>query len=111
VPSAPTSATPAALPSNALPTWRGELAERLQDAKRYPEAARAHDEQGVATATFTMDRSGHVLSVNLVHSSGSQALDEEAVALIRRADPMPPMPAALPGTTITLTIPVRFSLR
>ncbi len=105
---APATATP---PSNAVPSWRGDVAGRLQRAKRYPEAARAHGEQGVATATFTVDRSGRVLSASVVRSSNSRLLDEEAVALIRRAEPLPPMPADMPGSTATLTVPVTFSLR
>ncbi len=62
-------------------------------------------------ATFTMDRAGHVLSAALVRSSGSPALDEEAVALIHRAEPMPPMPAEMQGPTVTLTVPITFALR
>ncbi len=61
--------------------------------------------------TFTIDRGGHVLSVNLVRGSGSQSLDEEAVALVHRADPLPAVPAELAGNTLTLTLPVTFSLR
>ncbi len=84
---------------------------RLQRAKRYPDGARERDEQGVATVTFSMDRSGHVLSASLARSSGSTALDEEAVAMVRRAEPLPPVPADIAGATIKLTLPVAFSLR
>ena len=108
---APAPALPAAAPSSAVPGWRSELAGRLQRAKRYPDAARARDEQGAAAVRFTIDRGGHVLSVSLIRSSGSAALDEEAVALVRRADPLPPVPAELAGSTLTLTVPVSFSLR
>ena len=108
---APAASAPLAPPSNAVPTWRGELVGRLQRAKRYPDSARSRGEQGVAMTTFTMDRAGHVLATSLVRSSGSPALDEEAVALIRRAEPLPPMPAEMPGATVTLTVPVSFALR
>lgn len=108
---APAPAAPAAPQSNAVPSWRSELVGRLQRAKRYPEAARSRGEQGVATATFTVDRGGRVLSASLVRSSSSRLLDEEALALIRRAEPLPPMPAEMPGDAATLTIPVSFSLR
>lgn len=84
---------------------------RLQRFKRYPDTARSRGEQGVAYATFTMDRSGNVLSASIVRSSNSRLLDEEAVALIRRAAPLPPVPAAMTGSTVTLTVPVTFSLR
>lgn len=110
-PAAVPAIAPAALPSNVVPTWRGELVGRLQRAKRYPDSARSRGEQGVAMATFTMDRAGRVLAASLVRSSGSPTLDEEAVALIRRAGPLPPMPAEMPGATVTLTVPVTFALR
>ena len=115
---APSAApTPAPLPAasavpsfSAFPEWRSALFSRVQRAKRYPDTARAREEQGAAAMAFTFDRSGHVLSAKLVRSSGSSSLDEEAVAMVRRADPLPPMPPELPGSTLTLTIPVTFSL-
>ena len=110
-PAPPPAASAAAASPSALPGWRSELVGRLQRAKRYPGAAQARDEQGAAAVTFTIDRSGHVLSARLVRSSGSEALDEEAVAMVHRADPLPPVPAELPGGTLTLTVPVTFSLR
>lgn len=58
-----------------------------------------------------MDRAGHVLAVRLARSSGSASLDEEAQALVRRAEPLPPPPAELPGTTLTLDVPIRFTLQ
>ena len=44
-------------------------------------------------------------------SSGWAALDEEARDLIRRAQPLPPVPADYPGETLDLVVPVVFSLR
>lgn len=94
-----------------MPAWRSELVGRLQRAKRYPDMARSNGEQGTALATFTMDRAGNVVSATLARSSGSAALDAEALALIRRASPLPPMPSEMPGASITLTVPVSFTLR
>jgi periplasmic protein TonB len=107
----PAAAAPATPASNVQPNWRSSLIGRLQQAKRYPAAARARDEQGVAIITFTMDRQGHVLSVALTRSSGSTALDEEAVALIHRAEPLPALPSEMHGDTITLTAPISFVLQ
>ena len=110
------SAAPAAPPSaasnpNAVPAWQGRLVSLLQRAKHYPDAARAAGEEGVAAVTFSMDRAGRVLAVRLARSSGSAALDAEAMALVRRAEPLPAPPPELPGQTITLTVPIRFSLQ
>jgi periplasmic protein TonB len=57
-----------------------------------------------------MDRQGRVLSTRLVTSSGSSALDEEALSLTHRVQ-FPPPPVVFAGGEITVTVPVRFSLR
>jgi periplasmic protein TonB len=46
-----------------------------------------------------------------VRSSGASALDDEALALLRRAEPFPPPPPELPGARVDLTVPIRFNLR
>lgn len=111
--SSPVAAAPQAAPRNpaAVPNWQRELLGRLQRVKRYPEAAQDRSEQGVASIRFTIDRTGHVLSASLVRSSGSDTLDEEAMAMIHRADPLPPPPAEVGGSTVTLTVPVSFALQ
>jgi periplasmic protein TonB len=110
---APVAAAPPApmTVSNAVPTWQGLMLGRLQRFKRYPDAARLNREEGVAYLTFSMDRAGHVLSAAIARSSGSQALDSETLALVRRAEPLPAPPPEMPGDPVTLTVPVRFSLR
>jgi TonB family protein len=45
------------------------------------------NEHGVALVNLSMDRSGNVLSVRLLNSSGSATLDEEAQAVVRRCLP------------------------
>ncbi len=106
------SAAPvAASDPNAVPAWQGRLVGQLQRAKRYPQAARSAGDEGVSIISFTIDRAGQVLSVRLVRSSGSPALDEEAVALVHRAEPLPALPAEMPDKTVTLNVPIRFSLR
>ena len=84
---------------------------RLHEALRYPAAARVDEVQGVASVSFTMTREGHVLSATLVRSAGHPSLDAEAVAMIRRADPLPQPPPEMTGATLTLSVPVQFSLR
>lgn len=106
----PAPSAGASSPSQA-PAWQGALLGRLQRAKRYPDLARARREEGGAHLTFTMDRNGRVLSARIARSSGSVELDAETLALVRRAEPLPAPPADVPGDPLTLTVPLRFSLR
>ena len=84
---------------------------RLQQSKRYPATAEARREQGVVTLSFTVDRSGHVLSRSIVKSSGVGALDEEVLAMVKRAEPLPAFPPAMMQQSVNLVVPIRFSLR
>jgi protein TonB len=47
-----------------------------------------------------------------VRSSGAAALDEEALALLKRAQPFPPFPTEeFKGEHVDLTVPIRFNLK
>lgn len=107
----PTPAQPPPPASNAVPTWQGQLLGRLQRFKRYPDAARSRREEGVVHLAFTMDREGRVLAASVSKGSGFPELDAETLALVRRAEPLPPPPAEMPGNPVALTVPVRFSLQ
>ncbi len=100
-------------PSNAsvLATWQGAIEARLNALKRYPPSARARRQQGTAMLHFVLDREGHVLSAEIARSSGSDTLDGECLALIRRADPLPAPPPEKPGSRIDMTVPIQFSLQ
>lgn len=77
---------------------------------RYPRVARARHQHGIVYVRFVMNRSGSVLSVTLDRSSQFAALDEEGLALLTRAQPLPAPPANIPGDTLQLVIPISFVL-
>jgi len=87
-----------------LPSFRDLVAAHLQRFKRAPKGGG----NGTAVVSFTIDRSGRVLSRSVAKSSGSSALDEAALALINRADPLPRFPAAMPQESVTFTVPIRY---
>jgi protein TonB len=100
------SASASLAPSVAAASWKGELLAHLNRYKRYPTGATG---AGTASVAFAIDRSGAVISARLIASCGDAALDEEAVALLRRASPVPPPPPGLGhGASIALTVPIRF---
>jgi protein TonB len=97
--------------SNAIPTWRSRVVSILERNKRYPSAAQARHEQGTAQLAFSLDRQGRLTSSKILRSSGSAALDNETLELVRRAQPFPPPPPELAGGEISLSVPIRFSIR
>ncbi len=98
----PTSSTGSSV---SMATWRGQVVAHLNRRKRHPGGAAG----GTASVSFTIDRSGRVLSARLIRSSGSAILDREAVALAHRASPVPAPPAGLGRGTVNLSVPVRFA--
>ncbi|MBB2164870.1 energy transducer TonB [Gluconacetobacter sp. 1b LMG 1731] len=89
-------------------TWQGALLAQLEKFKRYPAEAQADRQEGTAYLHFAMDRKGHVLSATIETSSGHSLLDQETLALVRRAEPLPVPPDEVKGDPITLTVPVEF---
>jgi protein TonB len=92
-------------------TWERSIVSHLNRFKRYPDGARARGTQGSVAVAFSIDRSGNVLDVRIVQTSGSTHLDEEALAVVKRASPIPSPPAGLPGSKLDLTLPIQFRIR
>ncbi|MEM1313992.1 MAG: energy transducer TonB [Pseudomonadota bacterium] len=83
----------------------------LQRAKKYPRRARQRGQQGIGRLQFVVDGSGRLIDARVAGSSGHDLLDEELLALARRAAPLPPIPASMGVARLQLTIPIRFELR
>ena len=109
----PTPPTPARTKGGAphvMPTWITAVTRRLEQYKRYPAKSRDRSEEGTVLLGFAVDRTGHVLSHEIVKSSGFPALDAEASSMIERAQPLPAFPANMTQDQLDLTVPVRFYL-
>ena len=78
----------------------------LQRFKHYPRAA--HGAHGTVVVRFDLNRTGDVIASKVTRSSGNRVLDREALAILRRANPFPPFPAAKPGEQDAWIAPVTF---
>jgi protein TonB len=111
---APAAAAPragSAVSASAAADWRSLVSAHLRSHQQYPSAARAQHEEGSVSVTFTVDRSGHVLSRHIVRSSGYPDLDQEALAVLQRAQPLPAFLPGMPPSPVDLGQQFRFSLR
>lgn len=111
VPSAAPS--PGTAPSSARvqASWQKKLIDHLNRHKRYPDEARSRRAQGAVIVAFSLDRSGQVVDSHVTKSSGSSALDDEAVAVLRRASPLPAPPDQIAGSTLDLVLPIQFRIK
>jgi protein TonB len=85
-------------------SWQSQVVAHLNRNKRsLPNGA-----TGAARVAFRLGQGGQVLSASVAGSSGDPVLDQEALALVRRASPMPPPPPGM-GGVIALAVPIRFT--
>ena len=91
-------------------SYFGRLLAQLNRHKQYPRAARMARKQGVVLLHFVMDAQGRVSSFEIAKTSGYKELDNEALALIQRAQPLPPLPADYPTRLLDAVVPIEFSL-
>jgi protein TonB len=102
------SAPPPARGAAEIAAYRNALLAKIWGAARYPEAARERGATGVATVRFALDGGGAVTLADLAQSSGDRALDDAALAAVRRASPLPAPPTGAPRD---YSAPIRFELR
>jgi protein TonB len=105
---APSSGASAAA---AAASYRSILAAHLQRFKGWPSGAQARGENGRASAILTISRNGRLTSARLTKSTGFASLDQEAMAWMQRAQPLPPFPAEMREATMTITAPLHWEKR
>jgi periplasmic protein TonB len=104
---APAAGQTAVRPTRAaITSWQRLLLAQLERHKHYPSQARG--KVGEARLEFTLDRAGNVLTSRVVRSSGSEALDAAALALIKNAQPLPIPPAGLPEDLLSVIVPIVY---
>ena len=82
---------------------KSEILRKIQRAKHYPALARARAWQGIVEVEFLINPSGNLEKLSVIQSSGFPVLDEEALATVRRAVP-------LPYYSSVLRVPIHFEL-
>jgi protein TonB len=106
---ASTAASSRAASAAEAAAFRSAWSAALSWNRRYPEAARARGEQGTVRLALTIGRSGHVMSARIVSSSGFVTLDQAALEMARNASGRPLPPEM--GSSVSLVVPVRYSIR
>lgn len=83
----------------------------LEKHKEYPRSARLRRIEGAVLLYFAIDRNGKLLNHRIERSSGYPMLDRETIAMVNRANPLPPIPPDMSRDRLEVVVPVQFSLR
>ncbi len=72
-----------------------EIKRRIELVWQYPEEAALGGESGEVTIRFSLQKSGSLMDVTIVRSTGIKVLDDEALLAIKTAAPYPPFPEGI----------------
>lgn len=78
--------------------------------KDYPGEVKKRKQQGTVTVRFSINRDGELLNASIRKSSGHALLDQAALATLSRANPFPPIPAFMNRQTLSIVVPIDYSL-
>lgn len=80
----------------------------LEKHKRYPRRSRRRREEAVILLFIAINADGEVLEVRLEEPSRFDRLNDAALAMVERANPLPPIPSDLARSRLELLVPVQF---
>ena len=89
--------------------WGRQISAYFELHKRYPKVEKT--KAAKVKVSLVLNRLGHVMSLAVAESSGDPLFDEAALDMIRRSDPVPRPPAALPDDTFSRSLEVEFKAR
>jgi len=97
--------------ARALEAYAAEVRRAVEARKQYPRRAHKLRRQGTAEVDVTLTPDGRLAGPPaLTRSSGWPSLDHEALRMVRTAAPFPRAPATATTPTITIRLPIRFSI-
>jgi periplasmic protein TonB len=103
------SAASAGATASAIAAYNQRVRAHLMRFHQYPAAA--NGQRGLARLSFTLNRNGQVTGSRLGGSSGVAALDAQAMAMVRQAQPFPAFPPEVSYMSMPFDIPVEFKGR
>ncbi len=93
------------------PVWMRAVTERVRQFFYYPPAALAARTTGVVTMHFSVRRNGRIDSLQISKSSGNDGLDKAAIDIMRKAQPLPPIPDRMHTDRVDGDLPINFGVR
>jgi protein TonB len=88
---------------------RNALWGRIEELKRYPTQARTNHWEGKVVVEVVIRNDGEVVGLRIAESSGRAILDQEALAVMRKASPLV-LKHSLGGPSVTLLVPISYKL-
>jgi protein TonB len=83
---------------------------KIENHKKYPDAAQQRNIEGQVTVEFTIQLDGRITEPSISKSSGYPSLDLAAIDAVKKASPFSSPPRDYFSDTIHINLPIRFEL-
>jgi protein TonB len=93
------------------PIWMRAVTERVNQFFYYPGAALAVHRTGLVMVHFVVRQNGQIDRLQIGKSSGDQELDKAALDIVRKAQPLPPIPDRMHADRVDGELPINFGVR
>lgn len=90
--------------------YLGELRELIERKKVYPLQAKRLGQTGIVEITFTLSADGHIMNARVTQSSPYERLNQAALAAVNGVRHFRPIPPEIGEDSMTVKIPMRYSL-
>lgn len=90
--------------------YRDRLVSWIRQFAEYPRRAMERRHEGRIEMSITSDRQGQITDSAILEASGSYLLDNAAIDMLEKAEPLPLMPEHLEGESFTFIMPISFAL-
>ncbi len=87
-------------------SYFAELMAWLNRHKEYPSNLKRAKIEGTVMVRFSISRDGEVLDASIKTSSGNAQLDQAALDMLKKANPLPAIPDFMGRDRISITVPV-----
>jgi len=95
----------------AILRYQDMIKQKIESHRKYPNWAKKQGFEGVSYITFTLLSSGIIYDIKIIHSSGFDVLDKEAISTVKRASPFKPIPEKFNCSSLTMEVALVFRLK
>lgn len=99
------------LDSEVMLRYQDMVKQRIEETRRYPCWAKRQRLEGATYLSFTVLSNGISRDIRIMHSSGLDFLDKEAIKTIERANPFPPIPPELNHDFVSMEVSIVYTLQ
>jgi protein TonB len=95
----------------AIANYNQQVLAHIQRHKKYAANLQNSNVQGSVAITFRLNRAGNIVSSHISRGSGNSSLDQEALSMLRRAQPFPTPPSEVAESQLLFNAPLSYTIR